>query len=222
MRLALAGMREWIVKQSSGEKRTQMRNLIAIIMMKTTEGWIPPKYSHNIKSKDSEQLFSLSDHDQDDHYGYLYLPGPTLTHMYKEKGRVASTRRRDRKAIKIAQRPGPPTSPAGLGMSINPDPNHHDDNILSMNVQPTVFRKFHFVPDRSPALCQPLSHLLVDYILYLPGTSVASSKFSILRISRNLVIDYISQGQLVICQPHFTQILKVRLASLHFCPLGKD
>ena len=33
-----------------------------------------------------------------------------------------------------------------------------------MNVQPTVFRKFHFVPDRSPALCQPLSNLLVDYI----------------------------------------------------------
>ena len=55
----------------------------------------------------------MSDHDQGDDDGYHYLDGPTLTHIYKEKGRVASTRRRDRKAIKIAQRPGPPTSPAG-------------------------------------------------------------------------------------------------------------
>ena len=48
-------------------------------MMKTNEGWIPPKYSHNIKSiksiieqqsKDSEQLFSLSFHDQDVEDGY--------------------------------------------------------------------------------------------------------------------------------------------------------
>ena len=70
------------------------------------------------QSKDSEQLFNLSDHDQDDDVGYHYLHGPTLTHIYKEKGRVASTRRRDRKAIKIAQRPGPPTSPAGSGISI--------------------------------------------------------------------------------------------------------
>ena len=65
------------------------------------------------KSKDFEKLSNLSYYDEYDDGGYHYLHGRTLTHIYKEKGRVASTRRRDRKAIKIAQRPGPPTSPAG-------------------------------------------------------------------------------------------------------------